>query len=214
MARLRKAGRIWKRPGARAAADRVLYEPKGVFEIDPASMFAREGALEVEIGAGKGEFIVERAAHFPERNFLAVELSAVICRMLAVRCGRAELANVRVVRMDARTLVNLMLPDSSVAAFHIYFPDPWPKERHHKHRLFTDRTVASLRRAMAPGGSLFVATDVPEYAIEIEQLLAAGGLARIGATTPGGASTGFARKFIAAAKLVFQGEWKINTSAS
>ncbi len=209
MSRLRKAGKVWSRPGARAAAQRVLFDPEGVFAIDSASLFARAGALEVEIGAGKGEFIVERAAQLPERNYLAVELSGVISRMLAVRCGRAELGNVRVVRMDARTLVNLMLPDASVAAFHIYFPDPWPKERHHKHRMFTERTVASLGRTLAPGGSLYVATDVPEYAAEIEQMLTAGGFIRAGATTPGGASTGFARKFIAVKRPVFESEWKI-----
>jgi tRNA (guanine-N7-)-methyltransferase len=212
MSRLRKAGKVWNRPGARVAAERVLFDPPDLFAIDPAAIFARAGALEVEIGAGKGEYIVERAAQFPERNFLAVELSGVISRMLAVRCGRAELGNVRVVRMDARTLVNLMLPDLSVAAFHIYFPDPWPKERHHKHRMFTDRTVASLRRTLAPGGRLFVATDVPQYAAEIEQMLAAGGFARAGIEAPGGTSTGFARKFIAAARPVFQGEWRIGLS--
>jgi tRNA (guanine-N7-)-methyltransferase len=214
MARLRKSARIWKRPGANAAAQRVLFEPERLFESEPAAMFGRAGALEIEIGAGKGEFIVERAAQLPERNFLAVELSGVISRMLAVRCGRAELANVRVVRMDARPLVHLMIPDASVAAFHVYFPDPWPKERHHKHRMFTDRMVASLRRTLAPGGSLFVATDVPEYAVEIGQMLTAGGFERGCATTPGGGATGFARKFLAVSKPVFQAEWKIlNTTA-
>jgi tRNA (guanine-N7-)-methyltransferase len=214
MSRLRKAGKVWARPGAYAAAQRVLFDPEGVFAIDPAAMFASAGALEVEIGAGKGEFIVERAAQFPERNFLAVELSGVISRMLAVRCGRAELANVRVVRMDARTLVNLMLPDASVAAFHIYFPDPWPKERHHKHRMFTERIVASLSRTLTPGGRLYVATDVADYAAEIEQMLAAGGFTRVEAATPGGAATGFARKFIAAKRPVLESEWKIATSGT
>jgi tRNA (guanine-N7-)-methyltransferase len=212
MSRLRKAGKIWQRPGARDAAERVMFEPQRLFAINPGAMFASAGALEVEIGAGKGEFIVEQAARFPERNFLGVELSGVIARMLAVRCGRAELGNVRVVKMDARTLVNLMLPDASVAAFHIYFPDPWPKERHRKHRMFTGRIVASLKRTLAPGGSLYIATDVPEYQVEIEEMLQAGGFTRVGATTPGGSSTGFARKFIAANRSLFQGEWKVVNS--
>jgi tRNA (guanine-N7-)-methyltransferase len=212
MSRLRKAGKVWQRPGAHAAAERVLFDPRGVFAIDPAAIFARAGALEVEIGAGKGEFIVERAAQFPERNFLAVELSGVICRMLAVRCGRAELGNVRVVRMDARSLVNLMLPDFSVTAFHIYFPDPWPKERHHKHRMVTERIALGLRRTLATGGRLYVATDVPEYADEIWQVLAGAGFVQTSATTPGATATGFGRKFIAARRTVFQGEWKVVNS--
>ena len=138
MARLRKAARIWGNPKARAIGERVLFTPDGnVFTIDPPAMFGRRAPIEIEIGAGKGEFIIERAAEFPDRDFIAIELSATITRVLAVRCGRAALDNIRVVRMDARTLVNLMLADASVSAYHIYYPDPWPKERHVKHRLFT-----------------------------------------------------------------------------
>lgn len=210
MARLRKTTRKLARPGADAAARRVLFDPADVFAIDPAAMFGRTGTLEIEIGAGKGEFIVERAAQFPERNFLAVELSGVVCRMLAVRCGRTELVNLRVVRMDARTLVNLLLPGASVAAFHVYFPDPWPKERHQKHRMFSERTVAGMRRTLAPGGGLYVATDVAGYAEEIERVLGQGGFERVTDSTPGGTSTGFARKFIAAARPVFEGEWRVS----
>lgn len=209
MARLRKATRKLARPGAEAAGRRVLFDPDTVFEVDPNRMFGRPGALEIEVGSGKGEFIVERAARFPDRNFLAVELSGVVCRMLAARCGRAELTNLRVVRMDARTLVTLMLPDSSTAVFHVYFPDPWPKERHQKHRMFTERTVAGFRRCLAPGGRLYVATDVSRYAGEIERMLTQGGFLRVGTATPGGSLTGFARKFIVASKPIFEGEWKI-----
>jgi tRNA (guanine-N7-)-methyltransferase len=210
MARLRKAGRVWQRPEARAAARSVLFEPEGgLFSVTPGELFTREGPLEVEIGAGKGEFIVERATQFPERNFLAVEISAVVCRMLAVRCGEAGVSNLRVVRMDARPLVNLMLPDASVAAYHIYFPDPWPKERHHKHRLFTTWTVAGLRRTLAPGAALYVATDVAEYAHEIAAMLSEAGFVRESAETPGGKSTSFARKFISAGKVVFGGAYTL-----
>jgi tRNA (guanine-N7-)-methyltransferase len=210
MARLRKAGRVWQRPEARAAAHRVLFEPEsGIFSVSPDTLFTREAPLEVEIGAGKGEFIVEHAAQFPERNFLAVELSAVVCRMLAVRCGKAGVLNLRVARMDARPLVNLMLPDASVAAYHIYFPDPWPKERHHKHRLFTTWTVASLRRTLAPGGKIYVATDVAEYAGDIEEMLSGAGFTRVSTEAPGGKSTSFARKFLSAGKAVFAGAFAV-----
>ena len=153
MARLRKAARIWGNPKAREIGERVLFAPDdNLFAIDPPAMFGRRAPVEIEIGAGKGEFIIERAAEFPDRNFIAVELSATITRVLAVRCGRAGLDNLRVVRMDARTLVNLMLPDASVSAYHIYYPDPWPKERHVKHRLFTPTLAASLFRTRRAGG--------------------------------------------------------------
>jgi tRNA (guanine-N7-)-methyltransferase len=204
MARLRKAGRVWRRPESRVAAGRVFIEADGtVFAIDPEQIFGRRAPLEVELGAGRGDFIVERAAQHPQRDFLAVELSAVVARMLAVRCGRAELTNLRVARMDARTLVNLMLRDRSVAAYHIYFPDPWPKERHHKHRLMTPRFVASLARTLAPGARVYVASDVEEWAEEMFAMLRAGGFVETGEVAPGDRSSGFARKYLAEGRRVF-----------
>ena len=179
MARLRKAARIWGNPNAREIGERVLITPDDrVFTIDPQAIFGRRAPLEIEIGAGKGEFIIEHAAAFPEHDCLAVELSATITRVLALRCGRAGLGNLRVVRMDARTLVNLMLPDASVSAYHIYYPDPWPKERHVKHRLFTATLVASLFRTLEPGATAYIATDVRDYAAAVFPMMLAAGFIR------------------------------------
>jgi len=203
MARLRKAAKIWRRPEARSAAESALIADDGsLFAIDPRAIFGNDAPLEIELGAGKGDFIVARAQEFPDRNFLAAELSGVVSRMLAVRCGRAGLANLRVVRMDARTLVNLMLERESVAAYHIYFPDPWPKERHHKHRLFTPYFVTSLCRTLRSHGMLFVATDVAEYAREIFAMLDLSGLALLQEPVPGRDQTGFGRRFTAIGKPV------------
>lgn len=204
MARLRKAGKIWRRPEARTAADSALVVGDGtVFTIEPAAIFGNSAPLEIELGAGRGDFIVERAREFPDRNFLAVELSGVVSRMLAVRCGRTSLSNLRVVRMDARTLVNLMLAAQSVSAYHIYFPDPWPKGRHHKHRLFTPYFVANLERTLAPGGMLYVATDVEAYAEEIFAAIDMSGLSASSEKVPGGDRTGFGRKFVAIGKTIY-----------
>ena len=209
MARLRKAARIWGNPKSREIGERVLYSPDNpVFTIDPPAMFARRAPVEIEIGAGKGEFIIERAAQFPDRDFIAVELSATITRVLAVRCGRAGLDNLRVVRMDARTLVNLMLPDASVSAFHIYYPDPWPKERHVKHRLFTPTLSASLFRTVEPGAIAYVATDVRDYAAEIFPMMLAAGFIRAVEAAPGAERTGFARKYVAAGKPVYSAAFR------
>jgi tRNA (guanine-N7-)-methyltransferase len=125
-----------------------------------------------------------------------------------VRCGRAGLDNLRVVRMDARTLVNLMLPDASVAAFHIYYPDPWPKERHIKHRLFTPTLAASLFRTVEPGAITYVATDVREYAGEIFPMMLAAGFIRAVEAAPGAERTGFARKYVAAGKPVYSASFR------
>lgn len=209
MARLRKAARIWGHPKAREIGERVLFksDPR-LFAIDPPAMFGRTAPVEIEIGAGKGEFIIERAAEFPERDFIAVELSGTIARVLAVRCGRAELENLRVVRMDARTLVNLMLPDASVSAFHIYFPDPWPKERHVKHRLFTPTLASSLYRTLEPNAISFVATDVRQYAGEIFRTMESAGFVRAVDPVPGAERTGFARKYVAAGKPVYSASFR------
>jgi tRNA (guanine-N7-)-methyltransferase len=204
MARLRKGARIWGNPQARKIAERVLIKSDAsFFTIDPPAMFGRIAPIEIEIGAGKGEFIIERAAEFPDRDFIAVELSGTIARVLAVRCGRAGIDNLRVARMDARTLVNLMLEPSSVSAFHIYFPDPWPKERQVKHRLFTPTLAANLYRTLEAGAIAYVATDVRDYAGEIFPMMEMAGFIRAAEAVPGAVRTGFARKYVAAGKPIF-----------
>ena len=204
MARLRKAAKIWRRPEARTAAVSVLVaESADFFTVNPEAIFNSSAPLEVELGAGKGDFIVARAVENPDRNFLAIELSGLVSRMLAVRCGRAGLSNLRVIRMDARSLVNLMLESESVSTYHIYFPDPWPKERHHKHRLFTPHFVAGLYRTMAVGGTLQVATDVPDYARQIFQLLDESDLVLHSAEVPAPSQTAFGKRFIATGKPIY-----------
>jgi tRNA (guanine-N7-)-methyltransferase len=214
MSRLRKGSRVW-RDDEVSTASRVLVECAGpIFTIDPCNLFERAAPLEIELGAGRGDFVLERAAATPERNFLAVELASTIAQLMAVRAGRSGLENLKIVRMDARTLVNLMLPEASVDAFHIYFPDPWPKERHIKHRLFTDWFAASLKRKLRPDAPLFVATDVAEYAQEIFALLDECGFVRIEITVPGADATGFARRFRAAGKPIYSGAFVASSFVS
>ena len=214
MSRLRKGSRVW-RDDEVSTASRVLVECAGpFFTIDPCLLFERAAPLEIELGAGRGDFILERAAATPGRNFLAVELASTIAQLMAVRAGRSGLENLKIVRMDARTLVNLMLPEASVDAFHIYFPDPWPKERHIKHRLFTDWFAASLKRKLRSDAPLFVATDVAEYAQDIFALLDQCGFVRIEAVVPGADSTGFARRFRTAGKPIYAGAFVASTFVS
>jgi tRNA (guanine-N7-)-methyltransferase len=195
---------VWRDEGAREAASRVMLSQEvAYFTIEPNAIFARRAPLEIEIGAGKGEFILEYASSNPERNFLAIELSGTVGQLLAVRCGRAELPNVRVARMDARALVNLMLPDASVAAFHIYYPDPWPKERHIKHRMVSPYFVRNLARTLTPDGAIYAASDVKEWAEEIFAMLEAGGFRRIEKEPPGARRSGFGRKYMAQGKPVY-----------
>jgi len=205
MSRLRKGSRVWRDEEMTAAARVQVACSGAIFSIETRELFKRAAPLEIEIGAGRGDFILARAAAMPERNFLAVELAGTIAQLMAVRAGRSGLENLQVVRMDARTLVNLMLPVASVDAFHIYFPDPWPKERHVKHRLFTDWFVASLKVRLKPNGPLFVATDVAEYAEDIFAMLDECGFARTERAVPGAEETGFARRFRAMGKPIYAG---------
>jgi tRNA (guanine-N7-)-methyltransferase len=204
MSRLRKASRVWRDDGALEDAARAMISQNvDYFTIEPDAVFGRRAPLEIEIGAGRGDFMLEYAAANPETNFLAIELSGTVGQLLAMRCGRAELPNVRVAKMDARTLVNLMLPDQSVAAFHVYYPDPWPKERHIKHRMVTPFFVGNLARTLTPDGNVYAASDVKAWAAEIFAMLDAGGFKRIDKEPPGAKRSAFGRKYMAQGKPVY-----------
>src|SRR5271154_4306276 len=161
------------------------------FSLEPERLFARPAPLEIEIGAGKGDFILERARDFPQRNFLAIERGGAVFRWLAVRSAQSGLGNLRAIRADARPVVNLMLASASVAAYHIYFPDPWPKSRHSRHRLFSPAMVSGLARTLEPDGRLYVATDVPWYFDRIVSLLAEQGFHSAAGLVPGADKTNF-----------------------
>jgi tRNA (guanine-N7-)-methyltransferase len=210
MARLRKAARMWRDPEKRALAMRALVAEDGpIYAIDPERLFGRRAPLEVELGAGRGDFIIEYAAQRPERDFLAVELAASVARVLALRAARRGLCNLRVARMDARTLINLMLPDASLSACHVYFPDPWLTLSQQKHRMFSTGFAERLKRVLAPGAIVYVATDVEPYAAEMFAMLSAAGFRRLEVTAPGARASGFGLKYLAQGKTVFSASFAI-----
>jgi len=202
MGRFRKTAKLW-RVADSSDARRLLVACESYFSIEPNSLFGRAAPLEIEIGAGRGDFIIGRAAAMPERNFLAVELSAALVQLFTARAACEGLKNLRIARADARPLVNLFLPAGSVSAYHIYFPDPWPKARHAKHRLFTPWFVTNLRRTMTRAASLHVLTDVPDYAESIFSMLEAQGLHQAAEPVAGEGATCFARKFMAEGRILY-----------
>jgi tRNA (guanine-N7-)-methyltransferase len=204
MARLRNASRLTRdRRGFELANAMILGQDAELFAVDPVKLFGCESCLEVELGAGRGDFIIERASSMPERNFLAVDISYPMSLMVALRAARRKLTNLKIARLDARTLVNLLLPDSCVDAYHVYFPDPWPKARQSKHRLFTPYFASSLGRTLRSQGMVHVATDVAGYAEEIFAIFMRAGFVRTSADVPGRSLTGYGRKFLAAGREVF-----------
>jgi tRNA (guanine-N7-)-methyltransferase len=134
-------------------------------------LFAREGPCDVEIGAGKGKFLLELAAARPERNLVAVERSAKYHKLCCERAARRGVENVRLIRTTGEDLLFRLLAAESVSTFFVLFSDPWPKKRHHKRRFFRPENVAALTRALVPGGLLLVKSDHDEYAAVIADVL-------------------------------------------
>jgi tRNA (guanine-N7-)-methyltransferase len=132
--------------------------------LDPVRLYHRAAPLVLEIGSGMGEATVEMAAADVGRDYLAVEVhTAGVANLLAL-IENHGLTNVRVARGNALHLLAYQLPPDSLAAVHVFFPDPWPKTRHHKRRLIQPAHVALLRSRLVPGGLLHCATDAADYA--------------------------------------------------
>ena len=165
-------------------------------------VFGNANPVQVEIGIGKGRFLIESAQKFPSVNFLGIEWAAKYLRIARDRSLKRELGNVRFVRTDAKEFVEFFVPTSSIAAYHIYFPDPWPKKRHHKRRLFDPTFVAELERTLAEDGKLWLATDHLEY---FEVIVAASeaskNLAEIHAMWPE-IATNYEAKYLALGKTI------------
>jgi len=129
--------------------------------------------LVVEIGFGRGEFLLEFAQREPEQAFVGIEISYKRALKMARRLARLAIANVAIVEGRAEELLRDVLEDASVACFWLNFPDPWPKKRHARRRFVQPETLALLARRLVPGGVLRVATDDPSYAEWIDAQLAA-----------------------------------------
>jgi tRNA (guanine-N7-)-methyltransferase len=142
------------------------YSPQA---MDATAAFGRSAPLVLEIGFGMGQATAAIAQAEPERNFLGVEVHEAGVGALLKRIGELGLNNLRLVQHDAVDVLRHMLGPASLAAVHIYFPDPWPKKRHHKRRLIQPALVADIASRLAPGGVLHCATDWQPYA---EQMLA------------------------------------------
>lgn len=135
--------------------------------VDPGSLFGRDAPLVLEIGSGMGDATIEMAQADPDRDYLAVEVFPPGLGNLLANVESRALANVRVASGDALELLRHMVSPDSLDAVHIFFPDPWPKARHHKRRLIQPDNVALLRSRLRPGGILHCATDWRDYAAQM-----------------------------------------------
>jgi len=141
--------------------------------LQPQAVFGRSAPFVLEIGSGMGETTARIAAAQPGTDFIAIEVHGPGVGSLLRRIDEDGLKNLRVIRHDAVEVLEHMIEDGSLAGMHLFFPDPWPKKRHHKRRLVQPAFAALAARKLAPGGYLHAATDWEDYAAQIAEVLAA-----------------------------------------
>lgn len=162
-------------------------------------IFGNDQPVEVEVGPGTGTFIMAAARQFPRTNFFGIENSRSRAHRLEQAVQAQAIRNVRILNADAACIVGNIVPTAAVAAYHIYFPDPWWKRRHRRRRLWTPAFAAAVARTLVPGGRLFTATDVDDVFELVERTFAADGSFvrdRSGRSTRSG-PTAFERKGVA-----------------
>ncbi|MGA2029528.1 MAG: tRNA (guanosine(46)-N7)-methyltransferase TrmB [Verrucomicrobiota bacterium] len=153
----------------------LVVELDSIIEpLNLAQLFPKPQPLEVELGCGDASFLVECARRQPERNFIGVERLLGRISKLDKKGRRAGLTNLRGVRIESSYFLQYLLPPHSASALHIYFPDPWPKKRHHKNRLINERFPELARAALAPGGVIYLRTDAADYFQQMTEVFAAG----------------------------------------
>lgn len=178
---VRPSNRSYRLRGDRATGAQVVaYEtlwpkyglaPQGV--IDPAQIFPDSTARIMEIGSGMGEATAQIASHFPETGFLVVEVHKPGLGSLMNLCEKASNSNVRVIEEDVHVIMRDSIPDQSLDAIHLYFPDPWPKNGHHKRRIVQDEFLELIHPKIKVGGYIHIATDWFPYAQWIQRIFAA-----------------------------------------
>lgn len=131
--------------------------------FDPQSLFDKSRPLEIEVGSGKGLFLHTHSQRRPEHNFLGNEIAIKYAKLAAYRLAKSERDNAFMIRGDGLKLFRELLADEICVAVHVYFPDPWWKERHRRRRVIQPEMVKDIQRILVPGGRLHFWTDVEEY---------------------------------------------------
>ena len=169
--------------------------------IDWRLLFGNDHPVEMEIGIGKGTFITEQARLRPDINFFGIEWARWYWRYASDRLRRNRCDNARAVRAEANYFLSEFVPDASLSVMHIYFPDPWPKARHHKRRLIQEPFLRQVERVLIRGGLLQIVTDHQEYFAQIECVVKTSKMSIAQYNRPGSANadefvgTNFERKY-------------------
>jgi tRNA (guanine-N7-)-methyltransferase len=174
----------------------MIVEPIGL-DVDKtpkpivwAELFGNDHPVEMEIGMGKGTFITEQAKARPDVNFFGIEWARWYWRYCSDRLRRNQCFNARTVRAEANFFLTEFVQDASLSVLHVYFPDPWPKARHHKRRLVQDPFMRQVERVLTPGGQVRIVTDHQEYFEHIEPVVKNSKLTVVDYSRPGSANEG------------------------
>jgi tRNA (guanine-N7-)-methyltransferase len=155
-------------------AQSLIYDLPSILErLDLSKLFRVHQPLEVELGSGDGTFLVDLAKRHPEHNFIGIERLLGRIRKMERKARRAELANLRGVRIESSYFLEYLLSPHSVEALHIYFPDPWPKRKHRRHRLINERFPQLAHCALTAGGTVYLRTDDRDYFDQMISVFAA-----------------------------------------
>ncbi len=145
--------------------DDIAINPRdtGFVRLDLRQTFGNDRPVVLEIGSGKGRFLISSAAEQPETNFIGIEKSLHYHRVIRERIRKRTLKNVRLINHDAFLVLRDMIPDASLREVHIYFPDPWPRKKEQKRRIIRPDVLHEIRRVLVDGGSGIYVTDHQEY---------------------------------------------------
>ncbi len=145
--------------------ERLVVDPRGtgLVRLDFARLFGNANRVVLEIGSGKGRFLISSAMERPDVNFIGIEKSLHYHRVIRDRVLRRAIENVRLINYDAFAVLRDMIPDASISEIHVYFPDPWPRKREQKRRIIRAEALEQMRRVLRPDGSGIYVTDHRDY---------------------------------------------------
>jgi len=158
----------------------ITYALGSILEtIELATLFEKTQPLEVELGSGDGSFLIEHASTHPEHNFIGIERLLGRLRKIEKKARQSKLRNLRAIRIESAYFLRYLLPRHCVSALHIYFPDPWPKRKHQRHRLINETFPALAQQVLVPQGRVYLRTDDRDYFAQMERVFAASPFRRV-----------------------------------
>jgi len=167
---VRRAGRLT--PSQQRALDELWPEFGVDFEakaLDFRALFGRTANVVLEVGFGNGESLVQQAAEHPEQDYIGIEVHDPGIGHCLIAAREAQITNLKLISHDAIDVLEMQIPAGALQRINIYFPDPWPKKRHHKRRILQAPFLALCASRLAPGGALHIATDWQNYAEHIDE---------------------------------------------